>query len=127
MSQVKRNQNRSKGYKNPRHLAISLIIVGIVVVSIFAKFTVNPLDINLISSDFNNTSITLEGVIIKETPTYLPGQYYLALLSGDLIFLQTDTNLDLVEGKRVVVTGTLFPEQTNTGFQQLNLEEVTIK
>lgn len=108
--------------KTSKTKLLVIAVLSVVLVGTLISSMTKPVDINLIGSQ---STVNLEGVLIKDTPAGVKGSYYLLNLSGNAILLSTSDNLDSFEGKQVNVTGMLSAESA-TSPQSLILTKLEV-
>lgn len=103
------------------------VVFSIIVILILNSLTgvSKKANINQVELSGNSQPVTLEGVIIKDVPSQLPGTYYFMTLAGQIVQL-TNKEINVTEGTYVAVTGYLVG-YNNQGYQQLNVSNIAIK
>lgn len=105
---------------NLRFLLISLTIVGIatLLVSVISR----PVDINQIAV---STQTSIEGTLLKTAPGQI-GSYIIVNLSGNMITVNTNENLDSLEGNLVRVSGSISISEDKSHSQLISPTKIEL-
>ena len=118
MKKIKKKE-LSKTY-NLRFLLISLTIVGVatLLVSVISR----PVDINQIAE---STQTSIEGTLLKTAPGQI-GSYIIVNLSGNMITVNTNENLDSLEGNLVRVSGSISISEDKSHSQLISPTKIEL-
>lgn len=118
MKKIKKKE-LSKTY-NLRFLLISLTIVGVatLLVSVISR----PVDINQIAE---STQTPIEGTLLKTAPGQI-GSYIIVNLSGNMITVNTNENLDSLEGNLVRVSGSISISEDKSHSQLISPTKIEL-
>ncbi len=122
MKNTKKYSSNNSSAQLKKYKVIFIAAIAIILIGTFYTSITKPVGINLIESQ---SPVTLKGVLIKDTPTGVKGNYYLLNLSGNSIRLSTSDNLDSFEGQQVEVTG-LLDATDEASTQSLTLTKLEI-
>lgn len=105
---------KQKSSPSLRNLIFTLIaIIVLTLGSILYRYFTKPVGINVIGEAGNSSQVTLSGILQKDTPVGVKGDYFLILESGNSTKLQA-ANLDEYISSQVVVEGNFLPLTAST-------------
>lgn len=118
-------KSKHKSRLAPRTLIIALIVLGTVGYSSYRYLSArSQSDIFLVTEPLTYGDTTLTGIIQKDRPAGVSGNYYLSLANGQVVMLDAQ-GIDAMIGTTVTVSGNLSPRTPQTSLPYMTVDQLS--